>query len=379
MKKVLFLVALLTSATIVYPNVNLRPDNGETHIALSGSYTHSFSTNNPHAFGGNITVAQMYPWFHFGAQAGMSSNGCFNSNVFVGPKFGNNFYVAPSATIGLRQVRETNVYENTLNGDIFRYKRPAPRFAVGANLRLGYNFGSIAVFGSVGYERTFSYSRGEMLHKPWVCVEQTSPQDILTAEIGVACVLSEDNFYSGDNCLEFGVGGGYSTMGAYASVELKSFDRIGYVLGHNYGGFINFYVETGNAEIGAQYSLDIYPFGSDSWYYTSVGVEAAMGMYQRSWSGTAIEKPERFSTLWSVYSFGGRGGFRLVPIGLQFGPVKIALNLGVGIAAQLPSVGDGAFGYQTDMDNVQSFKNNLKITDNSQVSLHGSLTFAVKL
>ena len=85
-------------------------------------------------------------------------------------------------------------------------------------------------------------------------------------------------------------------MGAFVSVDVRSFDRIGYVLGHNYGGFTRFYLQTGNAEIGGMYNLDIYPWGSNSAYYASVGVEAAMGMYNRPWSGIATENPERFET-----------------------------------------------------------------------------------
>lgn len=342
-------------ATMVYPNRNLRSDGGETHISLSGSYTHSIKAEDAHAFGGNITVAQMYDWFHFGAQFGVSSNGCFNGNVFVGPKFGRNFYVAPSAVVGIRQVRELNLYQNTLNEDVFTYWRPAPRFTVGANLRIGYNFGVVAVFGGVGYERAFSYTRGEMLQYPWVCVEKTSPKDIITAELGIACVFSDDNFYSGDNCLEIGVGGGYSSMGAYASIDLRSFDRIGYVVGHNYGGFANFYLETGNAEIGGMYNLDFYPWGSNSAYYASIGVEAAMGMYQRKWSGTATEKPERFETSWGVYSFGGRGALVVTPVGFQFGMVNISAFGSVGVAGQLPVKGLGNFGYETTTGEAQLY------------------------
>lgn len=355
-RKFLFVVALsMVATTMVYPNRNLRTDGGETHISLSGSYTYSLSAENPHAFGGNVTVAQMYKWFHFGTQFGLSSNGCFNGNVFVGPKFGNNFYVAPSAVIGIRQVRETNKYQNTSNEDVFTYWRPAPRFAVGANLRLGYNFGKIAVFGNVAYERAFSYARGEMLQYPWVCVEKTSPKDIITAELGISAVLSSDKFVSGDNCLEMGASGGYSSMGAFVSVDVRSFDRIGYVLGHNYGGFTRFYLQTGNAEIGGMYNLDIYPWGSNSAYYASVGVEAAMGMYNRPWSGIATENPERFETAWKVYSFGGRGALVLTPVGFQFGIVNISAFGSIGVAGQLPVNGLGKFGYKTTTGNAQLY------------------------
>ena len=346
---------MLISTSVAYPNRNLRTDDSKTHISLSGSYSYSLKSENAHAFGGNITVAQMYKWFHFGTQFGLSSNGCFNGNVFVGPKFGNNFYVAPSAVIGIRQVRESNKYQNTLNDDVFTYWRPAPRFSLGANLRLGYDFGNVALFGSVGYERACSYARGEMLKDPWVCVEKTSPKDIITAEIGVSAVLSDDDFYSGNNCLEIGVSGGYSSMGGYVSLDVVSFDRIGYVLGHRYGGFANFYVETGNAEVGAKYNLDIYPWGSNSVYCASVGVEAAMGMYNRLWSGVATENPERFETSWKVYSFGGRGALVVTPLEFQLGIVNVSAFGSIGVAGQLPVKGLGASRYNTSTVNTQVY------------------------
>ncbi len=355
MKKILFIAVAILFSTAMYPNRNLRTNNSKTYVSLSGSYTYSFNENG-HAFGGNISVLHTpCKWLHCGTQFGMASNGCFNANVFVGPKIGRKFGFAPSAVVGLRQVRETNKYQNTLNGDGFTYWRPAPNFSYGVNVRLWYDFGHVALFGNVGWEQVCGYGRGEMLKDPWVSVEKTSPKDMITAEIGVSAVLSDNTLKSGNNCLEVGVSGEYTSMGGKVSLDVIKFDMLNFSIGHSYGGFGSFYFETGNAEVGAKWNLDWYPLGSDSHYHASIGVEAAMGMYSRQWSGVALENPERFNTSWGVYSFGGRGALVLSPVEFQFGIVKISAYGSVGVAAQLPVKGLGKFGYDTSTGIAQLY------------------------
>lgn len=342
MRKILFLAVFLLSAIVVYPNRNLRDNTSRTVIGLSGTYTYGDGT---HAGGGTLSVTQLYPWFHLGTSAGINSDGCFNANIYAGPKFGDNFYIAPSLVLGMRQVREYNEYENTQNGDLFRYSRPAPRLSLGGSLRIGYNFGFIGIFAGVGYERTFSYSRGELLHNPWARVDGSDIRNIISAELGVACVLSDDYLVSGDNCLEISAGGGYSSMGGYVSLDVQSFKRFAWAVGHSYGGFTNFYFQSGNAEIGGRYNLEFYPWGSNSFYGAAIGIEAAMGQYRRSWSGVAEERPNRFETNWNVYSFGGRGSLVLTPLMFQVGILNVSVFGNVGVAGQVAVKGLGDFGY----------------------------------
>jgi hypothetical protein len=353
MKKILFFVLGVLIPTIVFSaNRNLREGKGTTLVSASGVYTYS---EGSHAGGGALSVTQLYKWVHFGATAGVNSQGCFNTNLFVGPKIGSNFYVAPSLVLGMRQVREYSEYINTHNLDLFTYSRPAPRLTVGAGLRIGYNFGKVGIFAGASYERAFAYSRSEMLAYPWEPSEKTSPKHIISAELGLAVVLSEDNMISGDNCLEISAASGYSSMGGYVSIDLEKFSRLGWCLGHTYGGFTNFYFQSGNAEIGGRYNLEFYPGGSNSIYNCGIGVEAAMGQYRRSWSGVAEENPDRLDTQWSVYSFGGRGSVVVTPVALQFGIVNISIFGNVGVVGQVPVTGLGDFGYQAESNAPQFY------------------------
>jgi hypothetical protein len=282
------------------------------------------------------------------------SNGCFHSDLFVGPNFyiGDNFYIAPAVSLGIRCSRDTLVYESTLSKDLFTQSAPKPKFAIGGKIRVGYDFGRFAVFGGVGYDRLFSYGRSDMLADPWVLVSEKSGNNVISAEIGASYVITDDNFVSGDNCLQAGVSAGYGTMGAFVSADVTSFKRIGYYVGHSYGGQATFYVQSGNAEVGGQYNLEFFPCGSDSWYSMSIGTNAVMGLYQRAWKGIALEDPERFQILHKPYSFGGGSDVELSPVGGQFGCFNLSLSAGIGLRAVLQTEAKGNLGYQVQSDNI---------------------------
>ena len=80
-----------------------------------------------------------------------------------------------------------------------------------------------------------------------------------------------------------------------------------------------------------------------------------MGQYKRSWSGIAQESPDRFSTLWSVYSLGGRGSVVVTPLALQIGIFNLSLFGNVGVVAQVPVKGLGSFGYEATTSGAQLY------------------------
>jgi hypothetical protein len=326
MKKFFLLAVLILTASNIFSNINLREDNGKTSVAVKGGV---IMTGNKSATVG-VEVNQSYDWFTFGADANVAFNGCFSSTIKGGPKFGKNFYIAPELTLGLAQVRENSEYINTENGDIFRTNRPAPRLTLGGEIRLGYNWKNVEIFCNIGYKRAFKYSQSQMLQDPWQQTGYQSGKHNLYAELGLAYNISEEAM-AVEKRLKLGVNGGYSSEGLFAGLEAYSFDRISWSWGHSYGGFANFYLQNGAAEIGAKYMLSCYPIGSNSIYSFAFGPEIAMGMYPRQWGGIAMEDASRFQTAWNVYSLGGRFGLNVAPVALQLGRSNISLNGGIGV------------------------------------------------
>jgi hypothetical protein len=131
MKKFFLLAVLILTASNIFPNINLRKDNGKTFVAVKGGVNVGAGATGVFS----VEFNQSYDWLMLGADADVALNGCFSSDVKVGPKFGKNFYVALPLLIGVGQVRETSEYINTENGDIFRTSRPAPRLTLGGEIR----------------------------------------------------------------------------------------------------------------------------------------------------------------------------------------------------------------------------------------------------
>jgi hypothetical protein len=328
MKKIFLLAVLILTASNIFPNVNLRDAAGTTSVAVKGGV---IMTGKSATGTVGLEVNQSYDWFTFGGGADVAFNGCFTADVKVGPKFGDNFYVAPELTLGLAQVRESSEYINTENGDIFRTSRPAPRLTLGGEIRLGYNWENLGIFCNIGYKRAFKYSQIKMLQDPWQQTGYKSGKHSFYAELGLSYNMREGNMLSGDNCTELSAIFGYSSEGMLLGMDFTSFKRFSWSWGNSYGGFTNFYLQNGAAEIGAKYMLSCYPVGSNSVYSFAFGPELAMGMYPRHWSGEASENIDRFKTSWNVYSLGGRFGLKLAPVSLQLGRFNLSLNGGIGV------------------------------------------------
>ena len=347
MKTKIFLVLLILALGAgegQAQNRNLRYNKGETLIGISGRYEKSF--------GAALSVTQLESWLAYGAEVYFQSNGCAGLKASFGPKFGDNFYISPALEVGLVTVREESLFSN--GSDSLLYRRPAPRFAVGGQLRLGYNFGAIGIFAAGSYNRVFGYKQTN-LSEEWVCTRRTAPKDLWAIQLGLAVSLDSDRLLSGDNCPELKIGGGYSSMGAFATVEVMSFDRFAFAVGHTYGGFANFYMETGNAEVGGKYNLEVYPAGSSSVYHFSVGAEAAIGQYMRPWVGVTTEEIQRFFTKWGVYSFGGRIAGIITPVALQLGVLNLSAYGSIGVAGQTHVTGTGDLGYQAQGSGAQLY------------------------
>jgi hypothetical protein len=341
---ILFLATTSFFASAEGKNFNLRSNNTSTHLSVSGGFNTSFDNN--WGYQASISATRYHQWFHYGIKAGADiANQTFKGSLYFGPKFGNRFYFAPAVTAGLGQVRTKLVYQNPNNEDLWIYNLPQPNFLVGGQVVLGYNFKHFGLFLQAGYERALSYSRNVAMENPWVEVERTTAQNFLTAEIGFSYIIDGETMLSGDNCMITSIGGGYSSMGHFASVDVKGFNRLGYRLGHSYGAIFSFYTENGNAEIGGRYDLNWYPGGSNSRYNASIGVVAVMGQYFRDWSGLANDDPERLSVGGSKWSLGGGADLEITPVALQLGRVNLALFGGAGFRALTKVKGSGDLNY----------------------------------
>jgi hypothetical protein len=160
---------------------------------------------------------------NYGFVAGGDFDGTFSGKGFVGPRFGKDgFYFAPALTAGMGQVREKADYLNPVNGDVLKFNTLQPKFLLGAQIQLGYNFNHFGLFTRVSYERAIGYAQSSNLGDSWVESSSSCPKNIVSIEAGVAYVMNNDVMRSGDNCLNAGVAGGYSSsMGAFASVDVK--------------------------------------------------------------------------------------------------------------------------------------------------------------
>jgi hypothetical protein len=328
MKKIFLLAVLILTASNIFPNHNLRDAAGTTSVAVKGGVIMSGKSATGTV---GFEAIQLYDWLFLAAEADVAFNGCFTADAKVGPKVGKNFYVALPLLIGVGQVRESAEYINTENGDIFRTRRPAPRLTLGGEIRCGYNWENVGILFNIGYKRAFKYSHSQMLCEPWQQTGYQSGKHSFYAELGLSYNMREGNMLSGDNCTELSAILGYSSEGMLLGMDFTSFKRFSWSWGNSYGGFTNFYLQNGAAEIGAKYMLSCYPIGSNSIYSFAFGPEIAMGMYPRHWSGVASENIDRFKTSWNVYSLGGRFGLKLAPVALQLGRFNISLNGGIGV------------------------------------------------
>jgi hypothetical protein len=336
-------------------NFNLRGNSTSTHVGISGGFNTGFGSGSGSGCLFNLNATRYHKWYHYGMKAGGDMiNKTLKANVYAGPKFGNNFYVAPAITFGLGQVRTELTYQNLNNEDKWMYKLPQPNFFVGGQVVFGYNFGTIGIFLQTGYERAFSFSQTQVLEKPWVEVERKSAKDFLNVEVGFSYIIDGKTMMSGDNCLIASIGGGYSSMGHFMSVDLKGFARLGYSFGHSYGGVFSFYTGNGNAEIGAKYDLNWHPGGSNGRYNASIGISAVVGQYSRTWTGSANDDPERLSVGGSKWSLGGGVDLEITPVAVQLGRVNLALFGSYGFRALTKVKGSGDLNY-----NANTTSNNL--------------------
>ena len=325
-------------------NRNLRDVEAETWIIGSADYTYA---DGNHAVGGRIAVKQIEPekYFHYGISAGLNSDACFSTIASIGPAFKvGNLYILPEALVGLRSVRDSSVYLSPI-GDELIYSRPGPKFSVGGGLKIGYKVTkNFSLYVGASYERMFSYQQANIFEDGWTHVSEVSPKNVVSCEIGAAAVIEENYLRSGNNCPEIAIVGGYSSDGAFAGVEVRSSDLLNYRLGHNYGGYTTFFCQSGNAEIGALYNIEFFPWGSDSWFSMGLGVKLGMGMYRGEWSGNAMSEPGRVEAGKIRYAFGGGGAFKMTPINFRVGGVvSFGAFLEVGGRIWLPTKGAGDF------------------------------------
>ena len=146
------------------------------------------------------------------------------------------------------------------------------------------------------------------------------------------------------------VGGGYSSFGYFTSLDVQWARYPGYHVGHLYGGVYNYYVETGDAEIGARYMLDLIP-GPNGWkevYHFGIGVKAVMGQYSREWEGVLNDDPERLQVGGKRFSFGGGADIEVIPAALQLGVVNISLFGSYGFRAITAVKGAGDLNYNAN-------------------------------
>ena len=343
---ILFLTVSSIFASVEAKNFNLRSNNASTHLSVSGGFNVGFKSETTVGYTVAVSATRYHDWFHYGTEFGGDiANKTFYGRLFVGPKFGDKFYFAPSATFGLGQVRTRNVYQNLNNEDKLIYQFPQPKFLVGGQFRLGYNFGSVGIYLQAGYERSFSDAHNSVLEQPWIELERSSAKDHLNIGLGFSYIIDDDVMFSGDNCIISSLGGGYSSMGHFASIDVKGCNRLGPFIKHSYGAIFSFYTENGNAEIGGGYDLLIYPGGSDGRYNASIGITAVMGQYSRVWEGVANDDPERLFVKNSRWSLGGGADLEVTPVALQFGQVKLALFGSVGFRALNKVKGSGDLNY----------------------------------
>ena len=350
-KKFLMVMMFLTMSISIASasnNYNLRSNSTQTHIGVSGGFNLGFGSGLNQGYSFYINATRYHKWCHYGMKAGGDiANSTLKANVYGGPKFGigDNFYIAPGVTFGVGQSRTKLVYQNSHNGDQWTYKLPNPNLLIGGQLLLGYNFGSVGIFLQTGYERALSYSQNKILENPWVELERSSAKDYLTIELGFSYIIDGDTMLSGDNCMIASIGGGYSSMGHFASVDLKGFSRLGYNLGHSYGAIFSFYTENGAAEIGGRYDLNWHPSGSNGRYNAAIGVSAVVGQYPRSWNGSANDDPERLSVGGFKWSLGGGADLEVTPVAVQLGRVNLALFGSAGVRSLTKVKGGGDLNY----------------------------------
>lgn len=348
MVMMLMMSMTFTNAYAQTRNRNLRENNGQTLISLSGAY--NFGSDMSHqGVSSYISVTRHRNWWHYGLEAGGDfMNKTLSAKAFIGPKIGRNFYFAPAVSFGLGQSRTESIYTNPNNEDLFKYNLPAPKFLVGAQARVGYNWEHFGIFAGVSYDYFLGYTQNQALSEPWKEVSHSSQKDRLTVELGIVCVLNGDTMVSGDNCLTGAVGGGYSSMGGFTSLDVMGYSRFGYALGHSYGGTFAFYLENGNAEIGGKYMLNWTPGGSNGIYNAGIGISAVMGQYSRTWEGVANDDPERLQVGGKKMSFGGGASIEVVPVALQLGVVNLSFFGSYGVRAITAVSGMGDLNYNAD-------------------------------
>lgn len=346
---VVILTLLTPISTYAQRNRNLRENNGQTLITLSGVYNFGTESMSHQGVSSYIGISRHRNWWHYGLYAGGDfMNETLSAKAFIGPKLGRNFYFAPAISFGLGQSRTESVYTNPNNDDLFKQNLPAPKFLVGAQARLGYNFKNFGIFAGVSYDYFLGYSQSQSLSEPWIEVSKNSQKDRLSVELGLAYVIGGETMISGDNCITSSVGGGYSSMGWFTSVDVMGYSRLSYALGHSYGGTFAFYTESGNAEIGGKYMLNWIPGGSNGIYNAGIGVSAVVGQYSRTWEGVANDDPERLQVGGKKMSFGGGASIDVVPVALQFGVVNISLFGSYGFRAIAAVKGEGDLNYNAN-------------------------------
>ena len=356
LKRIGLLIAMTIamSLTLTLPafagNRNLRNNDGQTMVFVSGAY--NFGPEQTHQGASTyVGVTRHFSWVNYGFTAGGDIvNKTMSVKAFVGPKFGSNFYFTPAVSFGLGQSRTEVLYKNPNNGDLWKQNLPQPRFLFGAQARVGYNWEHFGIFAGVSYDRLWGYTQIQNLADPWVEVSRSSQEERLTVELGVAYVFNGKTMKSGSNCPTIAVGGGFSSLGHFTSFDVQWASYPGYHFGHLYGGVCNYYVETGDAEIGARYMLDLMP-GPKGWkevYHFGIGVKAVMGQYLRTWEGVAKDAPERLEVGGQKYSFGGGADLEVVPVALQCGVVNLSLFGSYGFRAITAVKGVGDLNYEAN-------------------------------
>ena len=342
----MFMVMGLTTAFA--GNRNLRTNNSQTMVSVSGAY--NFGPEQTHQGASTyVGVTRHRKWIAYGFTAGGDfTNKTMSMKGFFGPKFGNNFYFTPAVSFGLGQSRTEVLYTNPNNDDLWKQNLPQPRFLLGAQARVGYNWKHFGVFAGVSYDRLLGYTQNQTFEEPWVEVSRSSQEERLTFELGIAYVINGDTMLSGDNCLTAAVGGGYSSMGGFTSVDVMGYRRFAYALGHSYGGTYSFYIQNGNAEIGCKYMLNWTPGGSNGIYNAGLGIKAVMGQYSRTWEGVANDDPERLQVGGKKFSFGGGADIEVVPVALQCGVVNFSLFGSYGFRAITAVRGAGDLNYNAN-------------------------------
>lgn len=348
-------------------NFNLRQNDGVTVFGLSGGYKWGFGNGENSAAAINLSVTRLHKWVNYGFVAGGDFDGTFSGKAFVGPGvWRKNFYVAPALTAGMGQVRKDADFLNPVNGDVLKFNTPQPKFLLGGQLQIGYNFNHFGLFTRASYERAIGYAQSSNLGDSWEKSSSSCPKNIVSIEAGIAYVMNNGVMRSGDNCLNAGVAGGYSSsMGAFASIEVKGYSRLGDAFGHQYGGLFSFYFENGNAEIGAEYDIVWHPCGSDGIYNASIGLAGLIGQYRRSFEGMSYDDPERAYTKGEETSFGGGFDLKVSPLYFQAGRVNIEFFASIGLRAicDVRGKGDQSYGASSISDNLfANYAGGLKVS-----------------